>query len=125
MNNNNMVVWVKLDYDGCYMDFGMGFYCLDNKVKLGKGLYWEKSEEGSEYYGVLYIMKEGYCYNGFKYLIEKGESVNIEMGFIYNEVGINSESYDEFVKRKEGYDKWKKEKLERIKMDIEGIVVVW
>lgn len=121
-----MVVWVKLDYDGCYMDYGMGFYCLDNKVKLGKGLYWDKSKEelGDNDYGILYIMKEGYCYNGFKYLIEKGESVNIEMGFIYNEVGINSESYDEFVKRKEGYDKWKKEKLERIKMDIEGIVGV-
>ena len=34
MNNNNMVVWVKLDYDGCYMDYGMGFYCLDNKIQI-------------------------------------------------------------------------------------------
>ena len=125
MNDNNMVVWVKLDYDGCYMDYGMGFYCLDNKVKLGKGLYWDKSKEGSEYYGVLYIMKEGYCYNGFKYLIEGEGNVNIEMGFIYNEVGINeSESYENFVNRKKEYNKWKKEKLERIKMDIEGIVGV-
>jgi hypothetical protein len=124
MNNNNMVVWVKLDYDGCFMDFGIGFKCLDNKKKLGKGLYWDKSGEDCEEYGVLYIEKEGYCYNGFKNLIEVGDNVKIEMGFIYNEVGISSESYEEFVKRKKNYNKWKEEKLERIKEDIGSIVNV-
>jgi hypothetical protein len=119
---NNMLIWVELDYDGCYMDMGMKYKKLVGLKKLGRGLYWEKNKEGSEGLGVLYIDKVGYCYNDFKYMIEgeeMGADFKIQMDFIYRELDIDSViSYEEYMVKVRMEKRWQLEKLERIKRDL-------
>lgn len=125
----NNVFTVDLDYDGCYMDWGlmskgtpeMDIIDKNKKVKkIMKGIRWQPEPERGVC-GRLYISEGAYCYwymlleyINNAYNVKEMSLEGVDMRVIYYEVGIEDQTFEEYCQMISRYKEWGRKKKEEV-----------